>query len=169
MHTAPATTARPCHRGTRATIQLTAPQHGPYARHELAEAKGLDDVVIRPEFQAHDTIQFLTPSSEHEDRHGRVTTQRAAEREAVHLGEHDVQENEVGLRTLRQLQTLGTREGMEGLKTLLVQAKEQGLGNALVILDEQHFDACSRHRHRHLSHGVLPVTHIYSFVRETVA
>src|SRR5215468_12422037 len=69
--------------GTRATIQLTAPQHGPYARHELAEAKGLNDVVIRPEFQAHDTIQFLTPSSEHEDRHGRVTTQRAAEREAV--------------------------------------------------------------------------------------
>jgi hypothetical protein len=140
--------------GTLAALQVAAPQHSPYASHEFAEAEGLDDIVIRTYFQAHDAIQLLTTRGEHEDRHGRVTTQRAAQREAVHLGEHDIQENEVWLRTPRQRKPLWTRAGMEGLKPFLVQAKEQGLGNALVILDEQHLDARSRHWHRDLSRGV---------------
>src|SRR5262249_9837086 len=57
--------------GTLAALQVAAPQHGPYARHELAEAEGFDDIVIRPNFQAHDAIQFLTTRGEHQDRHGR--------------------------------------------------------------------------------------------------
>src|SRR5262249_29521942 len=110
------------------------------------------------DFQAHDAIQFLAAGGEHEDRHCRMTAQGAAQGEAVHLGQHDVQEHEVWLLTTRQLKTLRTSVGMQRCKAFLVQTKEQGLGNALVSLDQQDLGWLRRHMHMDPLPGVRGLT-----------
>ena len=73
-----------------------AAQHRPDPRGHLARAERLDDVVVGAELEADDAVGLLAAGGEHDDRDARALAQRAADVVAGAVGEHHVEEDEVG-------------------------------------------------------------------------
>ena len=76
-----------------------APEHGADARHELAGRERLGEVVVRPELQAQQLVEFVVAGSDHHDRdrgRRRVGAQVAGDVEPIESGQAEVQDDEVG-------------------------------------------------------------------------
>ncbi|SPF49561.1 hypothetical protein SBA4_4090016 [Candidatus Sulfopaludibacter sp. SbA4] len=73
---------------------------GLHARDQLARAEGLGHVVVAADFEAQHAVHLVRSRGEKQDRgpaqHGRLADQ-PAQLEAVYLGKHDVQQDEVRL------------------------------------------------------------------------
>jgi hypothetical protein len=62
--------------------------------HELSGAKGFDNVVVGPQFEAHYPVNFVISGGQHDDGNVGVCSQRSANVKAVHFaGEADIQNN----------------------------------------------------------------------------
>ena len=61
------------------------------ACHQLAETERLHHVVVGPELEEHDAIDFLGARGEHDDRDVRATAQRPAHIRAVAIREAEIQ------------------------------------------------------------------------------
>src|ERR1051326_7255063 len=78
------------------------------ARDQLARAEGLGHVVVAADLQAEDAVDFVGAGCEKQYRRARQhcgLADLAAELEAIDIGQHDVQQDEIGL---------GEFEGLEG-------------------------------------------------------
>ena len=78
---------------------LGAAQHGPHARHQLARAERLGQIVVGAQLQADQPVGLLHAGGEHDDRQavgGRVLAQGAGDVEAVQAGQHQVEHQQVG-------------------------------------------------------------------------
>ena len=68
----------------------------PNARHELFDLEGLHQVVVGAGLESKDALAELAAGGEHQDRGGHPSfTELAADREAVDVGEHPVEDDEV--------------------------------------------------------------------------
>ena len=83
---------------------------GPNPRQQLARAERLRDVVVAADLQSQHTIELLASGREEEDRNigcGCIRAELAAEVEAVAIGQHDVQKDQVRAVILDRLKGSG--------------------------------------------------------------
>ena len=123
-----------------------AAQHGVHAREQLLDLEWLDDVVIRAHLQAGDLVLGLALGGEHDDGHFHGLAQLAADLPAVHDGQHDVEQHEVGLDLLGHLDGLAAVGRMRHLEPVLLQVQAQQLCDVVIVLHDEHF----------LAHAMLP-------------
>ena len=82
----------------------------------LAEVEGLDDVVVRAEFQTLDSVLLVGAGRDEQDGHRAVLADRAAQVEPATSRKHDVEDHEVGPHLTEEAQALFRRLGSEGEK-----------------------------------------------------
>ena len=50
-------------------LEVDSPQHRPHAGEELAEAEGLDQVIVGAHLEAQDAVDLVASRRDHDDRH----------------------------------------------------------------------------------------------------
>ncbi|TPW17509.1 MAG: prephenate dehydrogenase [bacterium] len=117
---------------------VAAAQQGLDPGHELEEAERLGDVVVRAELQAQDLVDFLPARGEHDDRQlVAVGADLAADVEAAHLGQHDIQDHEIGCGIAGEPEPGGAILGHGDGVTLVLEAVLQRDGHRGIIFDDQ--------------------------------
>ena len=82
-----------------------SPQHRTDARKQFPEAEGLYDVVIRPEFEADDAIDFVwTVAGRDNDRNVRVRANFPQQIKPVVLAEPQIQNDQAGKGSYQMVQ-----------------------------------------------------------------
>jgi hypothetical protein len=111
---------------------------GPEAGEELAEREGLGQVVIGAAVETGDPILHRVPCGEHEDgRPAAAVADPAADLEAVHVRQHDVQDDHVVGVLGRGPDRVGaSRRDVDGVGLLLEPALEEA-GHLQLVLDDQ--------------------------------
>ncbi len=107
------------------------------AGQQLAEAEGLDDVVVGPHVQPDDAIQLLAACRQHQDGDGALAADLAADLEALQPGHHHIQQHQVGLLAARQFQGGLAIIGNQHVKPLLAQLVLQHIDDHLVVIGKQ--------------------------------
>ena len=117
--------------------QLTAAQHGLDAGDEFAHGEGLGHVVVSADFEADDAVDFVVAGGEHQDGDGAAAADLAADVEAVHAGEHEVEHQEVGLVGEGEFEAAFAVGGGFDLVALAAEVVGDGAGEAFLVLDDQ--------------------------------
>ena len=125
-----------------AAVVVAAPaQHGANAGQQLARLERLGQVVVSANFQADDAIHRVALGRQHQ--HGGVgrgaaqALDAAAHFQAVHVGQHQVQDHQVGRAGLQRFQAGGAGGGMGEAIARLAQILAHHAGQAGVVFDHQ--------------------------------
>ena len=111
----------------------------------LLHLEGLDDIVVRPLLQTGDLVLGLPFGGEHDDRGPAPLPNLFQHRPAVHNGQHNVQQHQIGLEGAEQLDPLAPVLGHLGLEALLLQIEVEQLGDIGVVLDNQNLLGHEKH------------------------
>jgi hypothetical protein len=114
-----------------------APQYGLHARHQLARLKGLGQVVVGAQFQADHAVHHVAARGQHDDRDVAFLANLAAQREAVHLGQHDVQDGRVVGAGAQFGQPLAGAQGAVQHEVKTREVGGQRRGQVLVVVDQE--------------------------------
>ncbi len=117
--------------------QFAAAEHGFDAGDEFAHGEGLGHVVVGADFEADDTVDFVVTGGEHEDGDSAGAADLAADVEAVHAGEHEVEHQEVGLVGEGEFEAAFAVGGSLDLVALAAEVVGDGAGEAFLVLDDQ--------------------------------
>lgn len=79
-------------------------QDGAYAGLDDRGAGGLDDVVVRARVQADDDVQAVAEGGQHDDRHLAGLADAEAYLDAVHGGQHQIEQQEIGAEGVQGIQ-----------------------------------------------------------------
>ena len=120
-------------------VLADAPQHGPHPQHQLPGAEGLGDVIVGAQLKAFDAVQLLAAGRQHDD--GRIVTaaDAAAHFPPVHPGEHQVQNDQVGLRAPKRVQRVMAVGRRDDVETFPFQVRGDEAAHVLLVLDDEHF------------------------------
>ncbi|GAO25994.1 hypothetical protein ALISP_5814 [Alicycliphilus sp. B1] len=121
---------------------LAPAQDGAYAREQLAWLEGLGQVVVGADLQADHAVHGVALGGEHQHRHlGGRARQRAyapAHLQAVHVGQHQVQDHQVGQLAALQLRQAARAIGhVRHLQPGLAEVFAHHLREAVVVFDHQ--------------------------------
>jgi hypothetical protein len=141
---------QPCLGAVRAA---GAAQHRLQARHQLARLERLGQVVVGTQLQPDDAVHHLAARGEHHDRDVALGANRAAQREAVLLGQHHVEDRRVEALLPQQRQSRAGTQGLDQREAEALDVGGQRLAERLVVVDQQ--DA----RHRSIVRGPQPRRH----------
>ncbi len=121
------------------------PQHGAHTRDELFEAERLRHVVVAADGQAFDLLLGRVAGGEEHDRHVvAVGAQPLHHREPVAVGEHDVEDHEVGAEHRRRLQRVGAGARDLDVEAFVPQRGGDQVGDVRLVVDDE--DSCIGHR-----------------------
>ena len=126
-------------RGGRGDGSGSAAQHGPHAGDELHDAERLAQVVVRTVVQPLDDVDLAGFGRDHDDRRcgaGRVGAQLGQNLVAVLVGQHDVQNDEVGPPAAQRRPEAGRVLAARGLVPVGLQSVLLQLTDAGVVLDD---------------------------------
>ena len=115
-----------------------AAQDGPHPGHQLAEPVGLGDVVVGPDLEADHRVDLGALGRDHDDRHRRVGPDGPAHVDARQPGQHEVEEDEVGLDLGEEPERLGAVDGHGHVEALAGQSDHQRVDERLVVLGQEH-------------------------------
>jgi len=107
---------------------------GAYAGEQLAEPERLDDVVVRSQFEAENTIDLLATSGDDDDRYVRARTELTTHVGAVDIGQTEVEKYEVG--ALRR-ERIATRRDAIDLEPFTAKALRQRARDRVLVFDDQ--------------------------------
>ncbi len=113
------------------------PQHRAHAGDQLAQTVGLGDVVVGTHLEAHHGVDLAALGRDHDDRHPALGPQLAADVDAVHLGQHHVQQHEVGAGGVEDVQSLGAVARHLDEEALALQTDDEGFDEGLLVLDDE--------------------------------
>ncbi len=114
-----------------------APQHGADPRDHLGGAEGLDHVVVGAELEADDLVHLGAARGQHHDRHVGAAAQLAADVAAVAVGQGQVEHHQVRFLAGGELQGAGRGRGHQRLEARPAQRLGEGLGDRLLVLDDE--------------------------------
>ena len=103
-------------------------------------AEGLRDIVVGSEFKADDRIRFFGLGGKHDDRHHggvRSGSEPLTNFQAVDLGQHQVQHDEIRLVLFRAFQPFGSGSGRQGAESFFVQVELDEVQNVLFVFDDE--------------------------------
>ena len=140
------------HRRGRLTVR--PPQDRPDPGHDLLEAERLRDVVVAAEREPSHLLLGAVAGREEQDRHPHaVGTEAPAHLEAVEVGEHHVEHDEVGLVVGDGSERLPAVRGQDDVEPEVTEGGvEQEADVVLVVGDEDARRRGRREAHRH-QHG----------------
>ncbi len=98
-------------------------QDGTDTRDDLLGFKGLDHIVVRSQLQTEDLVKYLALGGEHNDGAVGGLADLPAYLPAVHLGQHDVEQHQRRLFTLKELQRLLAVVGDRGVVALFLDVQ----------------------------------------------
>ena len=120
------------------------PQERIDARHQFLAPERLGDVIVGSQVQPQHHVLFLTLGGQHDDgRVERVLAHGAADFVAVDLGQHDVEQHQIGLGRERQSQPGFAVSGRKHFAALGGERVRQSAQEGRVVFDNQ--DAASVH------------------------
>ena len=128
---------RPARRG-RSTLR--AAEEGAHARDELVGAERLGEVIVGAELESHDSIRFFRAGRQHDDRQrgGRVvSTNRATDFEAVHLREHEIEDEQIRRPRGDRRERLAPRRHDLRRETGLPEIARDELSDVRVVFDDE--------------------------------
>src|ERR1051325_9102155 len=115
-----------------------APQLCPDASHEFADAERLRDVIVRAQLQTSDFVRLMATSSQHDDRcQNAPPAQGTADVKAIHLGEHDVQQNHVWMFGQCLIKTVGAVFGDNNLEPFELAIVAKGDDHVAFIFNDE--------------------------------
>ena len=120
---------------------LRAAEQRPHARDQLVRAERLGHVVVGAELEADDAVGFLGARRQHDDRdrRGRVVgAHDAADFEAVHLRQHQVQDHQVRRMLPDGGERLAPRRQHVGVKSGLAEVVGDQIGDVAVVFHDEH-------------------------------
>lgn len=133
-----------------------APQHRLHARHHLARAEGLADVVVGPEFEPEQAVDLLHARRDHDDGWRlfarRAGAQGLADVQPALAGQHQVQQHQVHRVVFQPVLHLVAAREVVRVEAGLLQVVQQHAGDLVFVLDDE--DAAGHHAA--LSHARLP-------------
>ena len=88
----------------------TAAENGANARLQLARTEGFGQIVVGADLQSDDAIHLLAARGQHQDRRLGARADRAADLEAVDVGQHDVEDDGVERRAVERGEPVATGE-----------------------------------------------------------
>src|SRR5678815_4493444 len=93
----------------RSGARMMSPQKGSSACHQFANAEWFGDVIIRAELQSTHHIALLTFRRQHKNWHLQFfRADGATDLEAVKLGQHDIENDQLGMLIERRVESLLT-------------------------------------------------------------
>src|SRR5579859_5368375 len=137
-------------------VGLRTPEHSVDAGQHLAHRERLGDVVVGAKLEADDLVDLGVLGGDYDDRHPAVLAQRAAEVEAAHTGQHQVEQDQVrprgpgGAQARRAV--AGLLHGEAGGREVVLEH----LANPLVVLHHQHAAGVAVVTARHPSSTTWP-------------
>src|SRR6185295_9785860 len=124
--------ARPARAATR------APQQCLDSSQELEQATWLDDVVVRSEAEAAQLLLLRAQRGHDQDRQLTALVAKPLQHgEAAHRRKHEVQDDEIGLRAPRELESVDAGRRMRHGVSLTLQVRAKGGSVVAVVLDEK--------------------------------
>ena len=102
----------------------------------------LDDVVVSTGFEADDDVDRVALGGEHDDRDARFEADRAADVDAAQTGQHEVQEDQIGLAIAKHLHGLGPVGAEHRIEPLAAQHDSEHLSERKVIVDDEDAPTC---------------------------
>ena len=108
-----------------------------HARHDLAHAEGLDDVVVGAELEPDDPVGLRPAGGDHDDRDVRAAPQLSADVAAVAVGQAQVEQHEVGPLLGGGAQRVGRRGGQDRAEPLALERVPERLRDRRLVLDEE--------------------------------
>ena len=108
--------------------------------HQLLEIEGLGQVVVGAGVEAAHLVLGAAQGGEHQDRDARgplVAPQPLAEGEAIHLGQHQIQQDQVGAVLKGQGLALDAVIGAVHLKATMLQVARHQVAHVAVVFDQQ--------------------------------
>ena len=126
---------------TFASVARCARRSSARAGDELVRAERLGDVVVRPELEADDAIGFLRARGQHDDRDRarlHVGADRAADFEAIDVGQHQVEDEQVGWARRDRRQGFTSRGDHLRREARLAQIAGDEIGNIPVVFHDEH-------------------------------
>ena len=121
----------------RQTALGGSPQLSPHPSHQLAHREGLGHVVVGSELEPGDLVRLGVLGGEHDDRDVRRGPDLAAHIEPGHPGEHQVEQDQVGLVGPCRLQPADPGVGNDHVEPLAPQGVADRLGQPGLVLYEQ--------------------------------
>ena len=119
-------------------LGLRPPHPGPDPGDELLGLERLDDVVVGAGLQAQHDVDGVGLRREHDDRHARLGADRPADVDAVHAGEHEVEQHDVRPQVPHGRQRPRAVADHGGVESLTPQHDGQHLGQCRVVVDHQY-------------------------------
>src|SRR6266545_514367 len=119
------------------------PQAYADAGHQLAQGERLCDVVVSPDLEAEDPVDFLPLGGEHDDRRfDPLAAQLPADVQAAHARQHDVQEDQVRVLLDGEVDRGVAAAGFEDAVSLLLEVDLESLGDVLFVFYDQDLLHC---------------------------
>src|SRR3954447_26001758 len=108
------------------------------AAHQLAQAERLRQVVIRAELEPDDLVDLVVTRGQNEDRHLRAgRTEAPQDLEAIHPGQPDVEDHEVGRLARRDLEPLLPGACDRDLVPLLLEGVLDATRDRVFVFDDE--------------------------------
>ena len=112
------------------------------AQRQLFEREGLGHVVVAATDEAGDSVVFCVTRGEKDDRHEiTVRAQSAADLEAVNVGQHHVEHDEIGRRPGRGFKRAETGTGRGHLVAHVAQGSREELGDRRFVVHDENASA----------------------------
>ena len=118
-------------------LALGAAEDGLDAGDQLARVEGLRHVVIGADLEADDAVDVVAAGGEDDDGDVAGLAELLADGEAVHLGHHDVEDDEVRADGLGLLERLLAVVGGFDAEALVVQVEAGKLNDVLLVIDNE--------------------------------
>ena len=106
-------------------------------RDELARLERLRQVVVRAELQPDDAVGGLPAGGQHDDRHVAALANAPADGEAVHLRQHDVEDDGVEVPALERGEPGARRRRRDDAEREAFAVLGQHLAEAFVVVDQE--------------------------------
>jgi hypothetical protein len=125
--------------GVGGAIAARAPKHCAYARHQLLEAERLADVIVGAKRESvHPVGGGVTGGQEQHRDLGGFVRQPPVDLEAVPVRQHHVQHDQVGPKRLRGAYRRAAVGRALDLEPLVAKHGRDQLGDALLVVDDEH-------------------------------
>jgi len=119
--------------------ELASLENGPHSDQELVYGEWLDQIVVGADVETTHQVNLRAAGGEHQHGHCRVFADAATHFVAIHAGQHQVQDDQVGLFLFGQLQG---RSAVGGTEHLIAGCAEVGLyqpDHVWFIVHDQYF------------------------------
>ena len=116
---------------------LGSPEEGPDPGRQLAQAERLRDVVVGAQLEPDDLVELGVLGRQHHDRHARLGPDDPADLDAGQLGQHEVEEDQVGPVPPEARERFTAVGRLDHPESLCLECVRERLAERRLVLDDE--------------------------------